>query len=524
MTIPLLFTLLAVLPVGEGDLPTAAVVLEAPAPLELSLIDAIDQAFRNNLVLKGSMLQAESSLEGFNASWGQFDTTFFANATQSDDTTPPTPTTFVGSLSAPGTPKSENDIFSLSTGFRGGFTTGTTWDLTVSAQNRQTENRTKPTATKREQDTANWRLAVTHPLLRGGDDYATSGLRLAAQDVRITSLDAEISANTTITEVVKSYWNLVFARQDAETRDLSVELATELLQITKRKFDQGLQNRIDVIETEAEVATRREEQLTAHNALEQSMDDLRRLVFAPEELAGWNGTIVPVTDYTVLPDDVPSTEEAVSLALQYRPDVVRSRLAVERADIEIERAKNDAENRLDVTGQYGINAQRRNMSLTTRDLDENDHNSVALTLAYEMSLGNRQAGYTLRRRQIDRERTVVERANFELTAIAEVRQASRQVELQRQRVVATAETTRLRREVYEGEKRRLENDLSTPFQVREAQRDLLQAIDIELRARLDLAVAHTEYKAAQGTLLERFGYRRFEPDLSIDDAPPAWDE
>ncbi|RKY20261.1 MAG: hypothetical protein DRQ55_08195 [Planctomycetota bacterium] len=497
--------------------------VDPDAGVELSLLQAIEEAFANNLALKGALLQAESSMQGFNAAWGDFDTTFFANATQSEDVNPPTPTTFIGSLPAPGTPKSETDIFSLNTGFRGQLQTGTTWDLSMFAQNRETENRTKPTSTKSETYVANWRLSVTHPLLKGGDDYATSGIRLAAQDVRIASLDAEVTANDTIALVVTAYWNLVFAQQNAETRDLSVELARDLLDITRRKFDQGLQNRIDVIEVEAELALRIEEQLTAHNQLDQSMDDLREMTFAPQHQSGWSGTILPVTDYTVLPDEVPSTEVAIMLAMERRPDVVRARMAVERAEIEIERAENQTDPTLNLTGQYGVNAQNRNFGKTAQDLDDTSHHNLELALAFEMPLGNRGAGYTLRRRQVDRERAVVSKAEAELNAIAEVRQTSRDVTLQRARVVATAETTRLRREVYDGEKRRLENDLSTPFQVREAQRDLLTAIDSELRARLDLAVAHTTYRAAQGTLLDRFGYSRFDPDVSLDAAPPAWD-
>jgi outer membrane protein TolC len=509
---------------------TAALLLpaddESTDALELSLPDAIAEAFSNNPSLKGALLDSEASLQGFNAAWGDFDTTFFVNSSRSRNIAPPTSTTVVNGIVTPGRGKSQSDNFSLSSGFRGALQTGTSWELAVnSRKDANVQSQTFGPDGRSTRYTANWNAELTHPLLKdGAGDFAVSGIQLAAKDVQISSLAAEITANDTITTVIESYWNLVFARQDAETRELSVQLAAELLDITNRKFEQGLQNRIDVIEVEAELARRREERLTAVNALEQAIDDLRKLVFSPGARDDWGGSIVPVTDYSEIPQEVPTLDEAVDAALGSRPDVLRARAQVERAELEVERAENATLPTLDVTGSYGHNAEKSEYRDTIRDLNDERNYSGSLSVAFELPLGNRQAGYTLRRRQIDHERAVVSKSETELNAIGEVRQAARDVALQKERVEATAETTRLRREVYEGEKRRLENDLSTPFQVREAQRDLLEAIDSELRARLDLAVAHTSYRAAQGTLLERFGYTRFEPDVSLEAEPPSWDE
>ncbi|HTE05426.1 MAG TPA: TolC family protein, partial [Planctomycetota bacterium] len=105
--------------------------------------------------------------------------------------------------------------------------------------------------------------------------------------------------------------------------------------------------------------------------------------------------------------------------------------------------------------------------------------------------------------------------------ISDVRNASREVQLQIERVAATAESTRLTRETYEGEKRRLENDLSTPFLVKQAQRDLLAAIDNETRAQLDLEVARAGLLFAEGRLIYAYGLERSTPELSLDEAPPA---
>jgi len=494
--------------------------LDDGSTLELSLKDALATAIANNLSLKTTRLDTDAAIEGFRAAWGEFDSVFFVDATRQVNNQPPSPVNFVGGVNLGSNPASEFDTTMLRTGVRGMFTTGTTWQLDVG----NTDFKRTITGVPGHSDsyTADWRLSMTHPLLRGGsDDYAMTGVVLAAHDVRITALSGEDSANDILQSVIQAYWNLVFAQQDVETRELSVQLANELLEITQRKFAQGLQNRINVIEAEAELARRREELLTARNSLLQNTDDLFSKVFAPSTMEGWHGTVVPVTDYTALPDNVRSLEAALAIALTRRPDIRNAKVTVARADIDVRRARNQALHRLDVTGTVGINSEETNVGRSYQTLFDRRRHLSALTLNYELPIGNRNAGYTLRRRQVELERSKVALHDTEMKAIAEVRQEERNVALQRERVVATAETTRLRREVYEGEKRRLENALSTAFEVREDQRDLLEAIDSETRARLDLATALTSYKAAQGDLLSLLGYDLSTEELDLEEAPPA---
>jgi outer membrane protein TolC len=142
-------------------------------------------------------------------------------------------------------------------------------------------------------------------------------------------------------------------------------------------------------------------------------------------------------------------------------------------------------------------------------------------LDFELPIGNRTAGYEVRRSQVLRQRAGVVLREAEMTGYAEVRTAVREVKLQTERVAATAETARLQQEVYDGETRRLENDLSTPFLVRQAQRDLLAAIDSETRAKLDLEIARTRLLAAQGRLLYVYGMERSVPELSLTEPPPS---
>jgi outer membrane protein TolC len=496
-------------------------------PLQLSLDDCLQLAMANNLTIAGARLDAEASVQDFGAAWGAFDTVFNTTAFWSDGTTAASPSNIVGGVDVGGNPASQHESFQASAGFSGQFLTGTLWSFNIGPRRVQTSvpdsdpDPLNDTGFESDVFTGDWALDVTQPLLRGGGDFERNTLVLAKQDAEIAALAAESAASDTLELVTVAYWNLVFARHARGTAEESVQLAAELVDITRRKFEQGLQNRIEVTQTEAELATRKEELLSARNVERQAEDDLRRLVLAPRDVKAWRRPLVPVTAPAAAePMDV-DEEAAIDTALRERPDVLRTRRAVERADVFVEQADDLSEAQLDLSGGYGINANQTGYNDVFTHLDDTNNDELHASLAFSVPIGNRSAGYALRRAEIDREHAGVTLRETEVNAIALVRAAAREVELQLQRVSSTVETTRLQREVYEGEKRRLENDLSTPFQVREFQRDLLTAIDNETRARLDLELARVSLLAAEGRLLSAYGFERSAPELSLETAPPA---
>lgn len=504
------------------------------APVQLELEDAILLAFQNNLTIETARLSAESAREGFGAAWGVFDTTLFGGFNWNERVTAPTPATIIGGTSLPGS-TNETRSESWNAGLRGLLRTGTQWQLDVSTRRfRNTELDQLQSdgmggffnagdVELIDQYTGEWSFTLTHPLLRNDGDFQMQGLELAALDALIATASEERQAQDTLTEVVTAYWNLTFALKDLETTQLSVDLATELLSITRSIFRQGLRNRIDVIEAEAELAQRQEELIAAVNTARQAEDEVRRLVFAPESRDEWLRSIIPVTE----PDadaPVPAVDDLEGLvmtALDRRPEVREARFGVERADVAIARAEDQAESQLDLTGAYGFNSNDAGFGSALRALNDDTFDDATLGLTWEIPIGNRAAGYAVRQARVDRRRAGVALREAELNVITDVRREARNVLLLSERVKAAGETSRLNLEVYEGERRRLQNDLSTPFEVRQTLRNYLDALDAELRAQLDLEVARVSLASAQGMLLETYGLGVETPALDLDAAPPS---
>ncbi len=502
-------------------------------PISLELEDAILLAFQNNLTIETARLSSEAALEGFGSAWGVYDSTFFGEANWGESTRSPTQATVLGGTTFPGS--TTNTLTeSWRAGVRGLLRTGTTWQLDVGTQRfRNTELNAVDFDMGQvidigdvellDQYTGDWSLSLTHPLLRNDGDFQQQGLELAAIDALIATAGERRAAQDTLTEVVTAYWNLTFALKDLETTQLSVDLATELLSITRSIFRQGLRNRIDVIEAEAEQAQRREELISAVNTARQADDEVRRLVFAPRGELEWLRSIIPVTEAD--PEAfVPAVDDVYALidrALDRRPEIQEARYGIERADIEVLRAEDQAESQLDISGSWGLNSNAGGHRRAFNGLDDGDFEDTTLGITWEVPIGNRAAGYALRRARVERRRAGVLLREAEINVITDVRREARNVVLLGESVKAAAETSRLNREVYEGERRRLENDLSTPFKVRETLRNYLDALDAELRAQLDLEVAKVSLASAQGTLLETYGLRIDNPNLDLEEAPPS---
>lgn len=484
--------------------------------IEMSLRDAVDAYFENNTDLDIARLDTEATFAAYGATWGAFDTTFFVSSTRSESISAPSPANFVNGVPVGASPIVEADFWTLNAGLRGQLTTGSTWEVSAGPSWLRTASSFGAPVV----NTGTADFSVTHPFLRGGaDDYARRALELAAKNVRLAEADFDVEAFVGLQDVILNYWNLVFANSDVKTKELSVRLAEELLGITQRKFEQGLQNRIEVIEVEAEVAKRHEELLTARNAAEQAVDGLRGRIGALNELEAWRVRIVPTTTYDDIPDDDVDEETALENALRLRPDMKRARLDLDRAELEVRRAETQALPRLDATAGYGINSNERSVGLALTRLDDSNFHQARLTVDFEMPLVNRSNGFIARQRRIQRDRAALVLLQAEITAISEVRDAVRNVRLEEARIITTAEEARLRGEAYEGEQRRLENDLSTPFKVRESQRDYLLALDAETRAKLDLANARSILAAVQGTIYEAFDYVPESRTIDLDQAP-----
>jgi outer membrane protein TolC len=108
-----------------------------------------------------------------------------------------------------------------------------------------------------------------------------------------------------------------------------------------------------------------------------------------------------------------------------------------------------------------------------------------------------QAEASLARVRLQRNQTETQIKNQELQVVTQVRQAARQVQTNQQRVQTTQVSRQLAERRLEAEQRKFTAGTSTSFVVFQAQRDLAQARNNELRAILDYARSAVDLETVQ---------------------------
>lgn len=347
-------------------------------------------------------------------------------------------------------------------------------------------------------------LSYRQPLLRGlRIDAARQQLLLGEKSREIADAGLRQSMATTARAVRLAYWDLAFARASRDVQAQSLELAQESLRNTRARVQVGTTAPIDVVEAEAEVATREEAVIVAEAQIQTAEDSLRTLVYSPEMAGFWSLRLVP-TDAPAFEPRPVDVDAAVRAALDRRTDLAQARRSLESNDISLrflhDRTLPDVTASVDygLTGLGGTQFVRgagfpgpvvgqtvRGFGSVLGDLFGNNYPNwtASLTMSYPLGATADQAGVA--RARLQRTQAAADLRNRELQVVTQVREAARQVQTNERRVQTTRASRALAERRLDAEQRKLAAGTSTAFFVFQAQRDLALARNNELRATLD---------------------------------------
>lgn len=353
-------------------------------------------------------------------------------------------------------------------------------------------------------------LEYTQPLLRGAWNLsATQALQSAGyrQDrelagVRQANLDVVQAA-------VDAYWDLSFAIADLEVKRRSLALADELRELTQAKFRVGSVAEVEVVQTEADIAIRTDNLLTAAKAVQTAEDQLRILLYGLADGSEWDLTLMPRSE---TPSPEPAEldwREAFEEAREYRADLRQLRIDVASAQLDWDVAKKGKQPKLDFTASGSYFAQDEQIGDAFSALSDRDFPGYTLGLIFELPLGNHQfEGVEVRTRyQFQLAKRLLRDRENELAN--EVREAVRNLQYNAERVAVTATAQSVALRQLEAEQLRLREGASTNFQVLQFQTDLASASSNAARARSDYAKALTRLNLVRG-----LNWEGSRPDLA----------
>lgn len=479
---------------GE-DAPTLPAT--GPQVMELSLAQALQMGLEANLTLQDASYDAPIAWQGRQAADGLFDTLLTAGVTASHIETPST-SAFLG------TGTIDEDNVNAQVGLSRLLRSGGSISLLYRADRL---NSGSPFATVNPAIANGLSLEASHPLMRGAGDVALADVRRAQNNVVGAKAGYRTEAEIVLQQIALTYWELVFADANLDSRRKSEEVARELLENAEARLQAEVGTPLDVAEARAGVERRVSEVLDAENLRASAQDVLLSLIlpFGPEVRAAIRvePTDDAVMDATALPSKA-DEKRYVDLAIQGRPEMLVQKAAIANAGIDVKVAQNAILPQLDVIGRVSTDGLDTVFGRSVERMVEGQAASGTIGLQFSLFIGQRSArsrwlAAAWRRRQaMIRERDLVN------TIVVEVRKALRDLDTARGQYAAGVAEVKAANEALRGERLKLDNGKSTPFQVLQKEEDRTAARTRRARAAVDLRIAEANLYRSVGTMAERY--------------------
>lgn len=373
--------------------------------------------------------------------------------------------------------------------------------------------------------TSNFNLTYTQPLLRGFlIDNNRQQLKVTAISRDISDIQLRGTIATTLASVRNAYWELVYGLQAVEVARGSLTLAEKLVEDNRARVEIGTMAPLDVVQAEAEAATRRQAVAQAEATWRTSELALKRLIVNGTDDPLWRASLNPVDRPVFAPEPL-NVEAAVKTALTNRSDLEQARRQIDANDTTLQFMSNQRLPALDVTAAYGAQGlggtqfirQGTGLGSTVigtipggfgdalRTLTGRDYPTWNFQMNLSYPLGGSAADANYARARVQLNQSNAQLRALELTVATEVTNAALQVETGLQRYQAATVARELAQTRLMAEQSRFDVGLSTNFFVVQAQRDLATAQNSELRVLLDYRKALVDYQRAQEAPANRGG-------------------
>jgi outer membrane protein len=498
-------------PVTPASVP-ASIGQQGPVR-RLSIDDAVATALEQNLDLQVQRFNPQLqdlSTEQFRAAY----TPNFVSQISTADNTQPTTSFLESGGSATGI-TSGNSVFNF------GVSSLTNW---YGGQYDVRFNNTRSTTTNLLQG-FNPQLnnvltaSYSQPLLRNFRiDGARQQLLVSQKNKEISDTQLEQAITQTTRSVRNAYYDLVGAIGSLAVQRQSLQLSQQSLKDNRARVEIGTMAPLDIVQAEAEVATREESVIIAEAAIERLMDNLRSLVYNPSSPDFWTARIEPTDTLTFVPMTV-DADAAIKTALTERTDLQNARKNLEINDVHIRFFRNQA--LPDVTASLNYNARavgglqvRRALvggipvgdviSSAEQSWLETVRSTIAgdfpgWNLQFNMSypIGRSSQEAQLARTRLAQTQTERQIASLEMDVTAQVREAARNVQTNARRVDATRSSRVLAERRLEAEEKKFQAGMTQSFFVLTAQRDLVIARNNELLALVEYAKSVVNFGAVQ---------------------------
>ncbi|TWU27842.1 TolC family protein [Bythopirellula polymerisocia] len=357
-------------------------------------------------------------------------------------------------------------------------------------------------------ETSTLGLSYTQPLLQGGGRRANLAPIVIAQiDTERSFFQMKGSVQSLVRGAIEGYWNLVFARTDLWTREQQVKQADFAYRQAEARARTGNISPAEVAQTRVSLANFRATLITARANVLQREAALRNLLGLP-----------PYGEDRITPTSPPTDERLeldwgllVSLAEQYRPDLIELKLVLEADQQFLMQAQNQALPRVDAVGVYRWNGLEGVMPIGDPVSSPFSQNTDwTLGVNFSVPLGLRQSRAQLRQREL-----IIARDRANLTqglhsAVHDVALSVRNLDQFFEQYLAYQETKSAARDNLELQMGRYQSGLNPYINVLQAIVDWGNSVSNEAQAVTQYNTELAQLQLETGTILETHGVYFFQ--------------
>jgi outer membrane protein TolC len=357
--------------------------------------------------------------------------------------------------------------------------------------------------------------SLTQPLLKGfGSTVTDEPILLAQNTSAVSRAQFELQAITASVQVIDDYWALVKAREQLVVAQESLQLARDLSERNRIQVEVGTMAPLEIVQSDAAVASREQDILTAQQAIGDTADALRLAMNVPPGDL-WKVDILPTTPAETAPIQI-DLQESIDTAFANRVELHTEQLNVDRATLVQKVAKNGLLPQLNLVSslqQSGLSSSYTSSLDTTI---RNDFPTISLGLQLTFPIQNRNARATKAIADLDLSRFNRELDQERRQVLTEVRTAVRGIETAEKVIVAAHASRNFQERNLDAERKRYENGMSTSFQITQIQDQLTVAKQAEVNAVVGYRTALAEYYRSIGKLMPELGVKIIDPKESVN--------
>jgi outer membrane protein TolC len=371
-------------------------------------------------------------------------------------------------------------------------------------------------------------LTLTQPLLQGfGSGLNRRYIRIATNNEKISDLVFHQQLISTVSSVIRLYWDLVSLNQDVEVKRESLTLAEKLLADNKVHVEVGTMAPLEVIRAEAEVAQGRQALSNSESLiLEQELILKNALTRTGTEDAQVSALRIVPTDHIEVPENeqLPPLQALTATALERRPDLAAGQVQIENTQITLKGSRNALLPSLDLVASVqgnGLAGQVNTFPIpgstfvpivdpnfvggygtVLSQMFRGKYPDYGLALQLNVPLRNRTARADLARDQLALRQSEVRLRELQNQVRVQVQAALIALLQARTSYQAAVQTRILQEKALDDMRQQYEVGVARSYDVILNQRDLAQARSNEVVTQSDYITARTALDRATGMTLE----------------------